>query len=158
MKKEIKTNAMRIVEKNNIAYKEYKYESDGFSDGITIAEKLNQPLEKTFKTLVTVGKSKKYYVFVVPVAKELDLKAAAASVNEKSVEMIPVKEITPITGYVRGGCSPIGMKKQFETVIDISAENQESIMFSAGKIGMQLEMSPADLSSLINGKFCPITK
>ena len=158
MKKETKTNAMRIIERNNLKYTEHTYESNGFADGVTIAQKLNQPLEKTFKTLVTVGKSKKYYVFVVPVAEELDLKAAAASVNEKSVEMIPVKEITSVTGYIRGGCSPIGMKKQFPTVVDSTAENFDTIMFSAGRLGAQIEMNPIELINLIGGKFCPITK
>ena len=157
MKKETKTNAMRILDRNKLQYKELTYECDGFLDGVSIAEKLNQPLQKTFKTLVTLGKSKKYYVFVVPVAEELDLKSAAASVGEKSVEMIPVKDITAVTGYVRGGCSPIGMKKQFTTVIDSSAEDFDTIMFSGGRLGAQIEMNPKDLSGLIGAIFANIT-
>lgn len=157
MKKETKTNAMRILERNNTEYKEYRYESDGFMDGVSIANKLNLPIERTFKTLVTVGKSKKNYVFVLPVAKELDLKAAAVSVKEKSIEMIPVKDITAITGYVRGGCSPIGMKKQFMTVIDKSAEGFETIMVSGGRLGVQIEIKPYDLSKITGAFFVEIT-
>ncbi len=156
MKRDIKTNAMRILEKNKLEYKEHLYECKEFMDGVSIAQKLGQAPEKTFKTLVTVGKSKKYYVFVLPVAEELSLKKAAASVGEKSVEMIYVKDITAITGYVRGGCSPIGMKKQFETVIDESAKGFKTIMFSGGRLGAQIEMSPVSLAELINAKFADI--
>lgn len=156
MKKDVKTNAMRILDRNKIEYKEHLYECKEFMDGVTIAEKLGQPCEKTFKTLVTVGKSKKYYVFVIPVAEELSLKKAASSVGEKSVEMIYVKDITAITGYVRGGCSPIGMKKQFETVIHESAKDFQTIFFSGGRLGAQIEMNPYDLSELINAKFADI--
>ncbi len=156
MKKETKTNAMRILDRSKIPYTEHQYECDGFLDGVSIAEKLNQPLNKTFKTLVTLGKSHKYYVFVVPVAEELNLKAAATAVGEKSVEMIPVKEITAVTGYVRGGCSPIGMKKQFATVIDQSAKEQDTIIFSGGRLGAQIEMNPIELSSLIGASFSDI--
>ncbi len=156
MKKDIKTNAMRILDKNKIEYKEHLYECKEFMDGVSIAEKLGQPPEKTFKTLVTVGKSKKYYVFVLPVGDELSLKKAAASVGEKAVEMIYVKDITAITGYVRGGCSPIGMKKQFQTVIHESAKEFETIMFSGGRLGAQIETSPISLSELINAKFADI--
>ena len=109
-----------------------------------------------FKTLVTVGKSKQYYVFMVPVAKELDLKKAAHSVNEKSVEMIHLKELLPLTGYVHGGCSPIGMKKSFITVIDESAKNFETVIFSAGKIGYQVELAPSDLEKIIRLSYCDI--
>lgn len=156
MKKEVKTNAMRILDRNKLKYVEHTYECDGFTDGITISEKLGQPFEKVFKTLVTIGKSRKYFVFVVPVAEELNLKKAAAAVGEKSVEMIHVKDITAITGYVRGGCSPIGMKKQFETVIDITAKQQDTIIFSGGRLGTQIEMSPIDLALLINAEFADI--
>ncbi len=156
MKKDIKTNAMRILEKNKIEYKEHLYECKEFMDGVSIAQKLGQAPEKTFKTLVTVGKSKKYFVFVLPVAEELSLKKAATSVGEKSVEMIYVKDITAITGYVRGGCSPIGMKKQFETVIHESAKDFENIMFSGGRLGAQIEMSPVRLAELIDAKFADI--
>lgn len=153
MAKIVKTNAMRYLEKNNIDHRVITYESDGFMDGVSIAEKLNQPVEKTFKTLVTVGKSKTYYVFVVPVAEELNLKKAASVVGEKSIEMIPVKDINSITGYIRGGCSPIGMKKQFRTIVHISALEQGEIMFSAGRLGAQIEMAPELLKELINAEF-----
>ncbi len=156
MKKEVKTNAMRILDRNKLKYTEHMYECDGFTDGITISDRLGQPYEKVFKTLVTVSKSKKYYVFVVPVAEELDLKKAAAAVGEKSVEMIYVKDITSITGYVRGGCSPIGMKKQFDTVIDITAKEQKTIIFSGGRLGTQIEMNPVELAELINAEFADI--
>lgn len=156
MKKEAKTNAMRILEKNKIKYTEHLYEGKEFADGVTIAGKLNQPVERVFKTLVTVGKSKNYYVFVLPVAEELNLKAAACAVGEKSVEMINVKDITAVTGYIRGGCSPIGMKKQFKTVIHDSAENFENIIFSAGRRGAQIEMNPTELADLIGGTFAHI--
>ncbi|MGN1092960.1 MAG: Cys-tRNA(Pro) deacylase [Monoglobaceae bacterium] len=156
MKKEVKTNAMRILDRNKLKYTEHMYECDGFTDGITISDRLGQPYEKVFKTLVTVSKSKKYYVFVVPVAEELNLKKAAAAVGEKSVEMIYVKDITAITGYVRGGCSPIGMKKQFDTVIDITAKEQETIIFSGGRLGTQIEMNPVELAELINAEFADI--
>ena len=156
MKKELKTNAMRILDRNKLKYTEHMYECDGFTDGVTISDRLGQPYEKVFKTLVTVSKSKKYYVFVVPVAEELNLKKAAAAVGEKSVEMIYVKDITAITGYVRGGCSPIGMKKQFDTVIDITAKEQDTIIFSGGRLGTQIEMNPIELAELINAEFADI--
>lgn len=156
MKKEAKTNAMRILDRNKISYKEHLYESDGFADGVTIANKLNQPTECVFKTLVAVGKSRNYYVFVVPVAEELNLKAAAAAVGEKSVEMIHVKDINSVTGYIRGGCSPIGMKKQFKTVINDSAQNFDNIIFSGGRRGAQIEMNPNELADLIGADFAHI--
>lgn len=156
MKKEAKTNAMRILDRNKISYKEHLYESDGFADGVTIANKLNQPTERVFKTLVAVGKSRNYYVFVVPVAEELNLKAAAAAVGEKSVEMIHVKDINSVTGYIRGGCSPIGMKKQFKTVINDSAQNFDNIIFSGGRRGAQVEMNPNELADLIGADFAHI--
>ena len=126
--KEVKTNAMRILDKMKIPYEHYTYECDEFVDGIQIADKLNLPYEKVYKTLVTVGNSKNYFVFVIPVAEELDLKAAAKSVGEKNVEMIHVKDIQSITGYIRGGCTAIGMKKQFVTRIDKSAEMMDKII------------------------------
>lgn len=156
MKKEAKTNAMRILDRNKISYKEHLYESDGFADGVTIANKLNQPTERVFKTLVAVGKSRNYYVFVVPVAEELNLKAAASAVGEKSVEMIHVKDINSVTGYIRGGCSPIGMKKQFKTVINDSAQNFDNIIFSGGRRGAQIEMNPNELADLIGADFAHI--
>ncbi len=156
MKKEAKTNAMRMLERAKLKYTEYLYDCDDFLDGVSIANMLNQPLEKTFKTLVTIGKSRRHYVFVVPVARELNLKAAAAAVGEKSVEMIPVSSITSVTGYIRGGCSPIGMKKQFETVIDDTALQFDTIIFSGGKRGVQIEMNPKDLITLIGAKTADI--
>lgn len=157
MAKEVKTNAVRFLERAKVDFQFMTYESEGFLDGVSVAQKLGQPLEKTFKTLVTKGKSGQFFVFVIPVAKELDLKAAAKAVSEKSVEMIPVKDITAITGYVRGGCSPIGMKKQFVTVLDASAREQQRIMFSGGRLGMQIEMCPMTLAELIRAEFAPIT-
>lgn len=153
MAKEVKTNAVRFLEKNKVAFQFLTYESDGFLDGVSVATKLGQPLELTFKTLVAQGKTKTYYVFVIPVAEELDLKKAAKAVGEKSVEMLPVKDLTTVTGYVRGGCSPIGMKKQFLTVLDESAKQFENIMFSGGKLGMQIQMNPMKLVEIIHGKF-----
>lgn len=145
-----KTNAMRILDKDNIEYNTYTYDNkDGKVDGVSVAHKLNQDVNKVFKTLVTKGHSKEYYVFVIPVERELNLKAAAKSVGEKSVEMIKVDEINKVTGYIRGGCSPIGMKKVYKTVIDASCENFEAIIVSGGKIGCQIEVSPQDLVKLI---------
>ena len=143
-KHNVKTNAMRFLDTHKADYKVYEYESDGFSDGLTVAKKLGQDPEQVFKTLVAVGKSKEHYVFVIPVAEELDLKKAAAAVGEKSVE-------------IRGGCSPIGMKKHFKTIIHLSAENQNTIIFSGGKIGLQIEMDPKVLASLIGAEFKDIT-
>lgn len=153
----IKTNAMRMLDKAKIKYQTHEYENNGFVDGVTIASKMGMDENKVFKTLVTVAPSKNNYVFVIPVAKELNLKACAASVGEKSVEMIHVKDITKVTGYIRGGCSPIGMKKLFKTVIDESCLNLETIVFSAGKIGYQIEMNPNDLINLIGGSTAKLT-
>ena len=130
-KKELKTNAMRILDRNKIPYEYETYECDEFVDGITTADKIGLPHEQVYKTLVTVGKTGGHYVFVIPIAAELDLKKAAKSVGEKSVEMLHVKDITAVTGYVRGGCTAIGMKKQFPTVIDSSAQHQESMAISS---------------------------
>lgn len=156
MGKEVKTNAMRFLDKHKIDYKMHLYESDGFMDGVSVANKLNQPLEQTFKTLVAQGKTKNYYVFVLPVAEELDMKKAARSVGEKSVEMIYVKDLTAITGYVRGGCSPIGMKKQFPTVIHESAKEQSTIIVSGGRLGTQIEIAPEELAKAIRAEFFDI--
>lgn len=145
----IKTNVLKTLDKNKIPYKSYTYGDGTPLSGTDVAKELNLPHEKVFKTLVTVGKSQKYYVFMVPVASELNLKKAAACVNEKSVEMIKSKELLPLTGYVHGGCSPIGMKKQFFTVIDTSALSFDTIVFSAGKIGYQVELSLSDLEKLV---------
>ncbi len=155
-KKEDKTNVMRILDQKKIPYRHYVYENkDGKIDGVAVAQKLGQPIERVFKTLVTKS-GKEYYVFVVPVAQELDLKAAARSVGAKSIEMIHVKEINALTGYIRGGCSPIGMKKQFQTVLDESAMSQETIIVSGGRIGTQVELTPSDLIRLIGAKAAPI--
>ena len=151
--KEIKTNAMRFLDKNKITYNKMFYECDEFIDGMEVAKKLGQPFERTFKTLVTEGKSKNYFVFVLPVDKELDLKKAAKTVGEKSVEMIHVKDITKVTGYIRGGCTPLGMKKQFLTTIHETAKNFDTLFISGGKRGIQIEINAVDLVNVIGGKF-----
>lgn len=151
--KEIKTNAMRILEREKIPFTHYTYECDEFIDGIQIADKLSLPYEKVYKTLVTEGSSKSYFVFVIPIAEELDLKKAARSVGEKSVSMIHVKDINAVTGYIRGGCTAIGMKKQYVTRLDISAKEQETIIVSGGRIGSQIELKPDDLLKASGGEF-----
>ena len=156
--KEIKTNAMRILEPMKIPFAHYTYECEEFVDGIQIADQLGLPHEKVYKTLVTIGNSKNYFVFVIPIAEELDLKAAAKSVGEKSVEMIHVKDINAITGYVRGGCTAVGMKKQYVTRIDSSAEHMEKIIVSGGRIGSQLELAPADLARAARAEFADIVR
>jgi len=153
MAKELKTNAMRFLDKNKIGYDIRIYECDEFIDGVTVAEALGQPVEETFKTLVAQGKTGAFYCFLVPVALELDLKKAARSVGEKSVELIHVKDINKVTGYVRGGCTPIGMKKQFPTVIHQSAEQLDKFFISGGRIGTQIQLSPAELAKSIRAKF-----
>ncbi|ASW42729.1 Cys-tRNA(Pro) deacylase [Clostridium isatidis] len=144
-----KTNVMRILDQKKIKYNSYSYVDTDAISGLDVAKALNQDPRRVFKTLVTVGKSKKNYVFVIPVEKELDLKKAAKSVGEKSIEMIKAKELLPLTGYIHGGCSPIGMKKFFTTIIDISAQDFDTFIFSAGKIGYQVELSLEDLSKVI---------
>ena len=156
MGKELKTNAMRFLDTKKIAYEVQAYQCDEFIDGVHVAEKLGQPLDETFKTIVAQGKSGSYYCFLLPVAEELDLKKAAKSVGEKSVELLHVKDITKVTGYVRGGCTPIGMKKQFMTVVHSSAQEHEKFYISGGRIGMQIHLSPTELVNAINGKFEPI--
>lgn len=155
--KEIKTNAMRILDREKIPYTTHTYECSEFIDGITIADKLGQDYSVVYKTLVTQGKSREYYVFVIPIAKELDMKKAAKAVGEKSVEMIHVKDINAVTGYIRGGCTAIGMKKQFKTVVDSSGENLETIIVSGGKWGVQLELKPADYIKACRGTYSAIT-
>lgn len=140
--KEIKTNAMRILDRMKIPYTHYTYECDEFIDGMQIVEKLNLKPEQVYKTLVTQGHSKAYFVFVIPVAEELDLKKAAKAVGEKSLEMIHVKDINQITGYIRGGCTAVGMKKQYKTVIDASAQTLQTMIVSGGRIGSQIELTP----------------
>ena len=142
---EQKTNVMRILEQKKVPYTAHSYaHEDGAVDGATVAKRIGKQPEQVFKTLVTVGASKNHYVFVVPVQKELDLKKAAKAVGEKSIAMIHQKELLPLTGYVHGGCSPVGMKKQFRTTIDISCETQETMLVSAGKIAQQIEGKPSD--------------
>lgn len=153
MAKEIKTNAMRILDKNKIPYELISYECDEFIDGLHTAQKTGAPIEQSFKTLVAQGKSKAYYVFVVPIAEEVDLKLAAKTVKEKSVEMIHVKDINAVTGYVRGGCTPIGMKKLFPTYIQESARNFDRIYVSGGRIGTTLKLNPLDLARLVRAEF-----
>lgn len=154
--KETKTNAMRILETKKIPYTAYTYECGEFIDAIQIADMLSLPYEKVYKTLVTQGSSKNYYVFVIPIAEELDMKKAAKSVGEKSVAMLHVKDINNVTGYIRGGCTAIGMKKQYITRIEQAAQSLEQIIVSGGKLGMQLELSPQDLAKASNAEFADI--
>jgi len=154
-----KTNVMRILEQANIPYEVTTYEvSDGKIDGQAVAEKIGKKSEQVFKTLVAVGKSKTHYVFVIPVDLELDLKKAAAVSGEKSMEMLHVKDLQKTTGYIRGGCSPIGMKKAFRTFIHVSAKSLETITVSGGKIGVQVTIEPQSLCKYISGSFEDITK
>lgn len=156
---QVKTNAMRILDKENIKYNISTYENkDGKIDGVSVASKIGKNVEQVFKTLVLQGQSKEIYVFVIPVNEELDLKKSAKVAGEKKVEMIHVKDINKYTGYIRGGCSPIGMKKLYKTFIHSTAENLETIVVSGGKIGMQIELSPKDLTNIINGNFQDIIK
>lgn len=154
--KEVKTNAMRILEKEKIPFSHYTYECEEFIDGIQIADKLSQPHEKVYKTLVTIGSSKNYFVFVIPIEEELDLKKAARSVGEKSVAMIPVKEINQVTGYIRGGCTAIGMKKQYVTRVQKTAQLQPTIIVSGGRIGSQIELAPDDLLKACHGEYADL--
>jgi Cys-tRNA(Pro)/Cys-tRNA(Cys) deacylase len=156
---EFKTNVMRILEKNKVTYTahEYPHKKDAV-DGVTVAQLMNQDPAKVFKTLVTKGHSGSYFVFVLPVACELDLKKAARSVGEKSVEMIAVKDIMKITGYIRGGCSPLGMKKEYRTTFHITANDIDTIIVSAGKIGYQIELAPSNLIALSKAQTADIIK
>ena len=157
MKANFKTNAMRILDSAKIEYTAHHYESnDGLIDAVSVAKKMGEDVSLVYKTLVTASPSKNYYVFVIPAAAELDLKAAAKSVGEKSVEMIKVSDINKVTGYIRGGCSPVGMKKNYKTVIDISAKELCKFFVSAGKIGYQLEISPSELKKAVDFEFCDI--
>lgn len=152
-----KTNAMRFLDKNKIAYETHEYEcKDGKVDGIAVAEKLGQDPNMVFKTLVTQGHSKEFYVFVLPVAEELDLKKAAKVAKEKKVEMIPVKDINKYTGYIRGGCSPLAMKKLFKTFFHETAKDFDTIVFSGGKIGTQIETNAEEVAKAINADFANI--
>ena len=147
MKKEEKTNVMRVLEQKKLPYKSHSYEPDASMSGAEIAALLGEDPDKVFKTLVTRGKSGQYYVFVVPVGEELELKKAAAASGEKSIALIPQKELLPLTGYVHGGCSPIGMKKPFPTFVHESAREFDTMFVSAGKVGFQIELAPSDLEA-----------
>ena len=151
-----KTNVMRVLDSKKIAYNTYSYEPNPALTGADIAKILNQNPEKVFKTLVTVGKSGAHYVFVVPVLRELDLKKAASAVSEKNIEMVKSRELLGLCGYIHGGCSPIGMKKFFVTTVDESAKSFDAIIFSAGKIGFQVEIPPKELEKVIRLQYCDI--
>ena len=155
-KMDYKTNVMRMLDKHKINYKHYTYADTDAISGIEVAQVLNQNPAQVFKTLVTTGKSGSHYVFMLPVEKELDLKKAAHAVGEKSVEMLKSKDLLPLTGYIHGGCSPIGMKKFFATTVDSSAQNFETIIFSAGKIGYQVELGLDELSKVIEFQLADI--
>ena len=151
-----KTNVMRVLDSKKIEYKSHSYEPDATMSGEEIAEILGESPEKVFKTLVTQAKSGQYYVFVVPVTGELDLKKAAKAAGEKAISMIKQKELLPLTGYVHGGCSPVGMKKQFPTYINETAEEYDRVYVSAGKVGYQVELSPSDLLRVSDGKYADV--
>lgn len=158
-KKIAKTNAARILDKENIPYDIIHYEiEDGHVDGVSVAAKIGHPEEMVYKTLVAAGSSKQHYVFVIPVAEALNLKAAAKAAGEKKIEMAPVRDIQALTGYVRGGCSPVGMKKPFPTFIARQAEKQKEIIVSAGKIGMQIKLDPGKLLAVTDGHYAELTK
>lgn len=153
-----KTNAVRAADVKKIKYHLHEYDaSDGKIDGVSVAMKAGVSVEKVFKTLVTIGASKEHYVFIIPVAEELDLKKAAKHFKEKRIEMIHAKELLPLTGYVHGGCSPIGMKKLFQTALDESATEQSTIYVSAGRIGTQIEMNPNDLIEITKASLGDLT-
>jgi len=152
-----KTNVMRLLDSRKLPYQTYEYPADNVSSGVEVARMLNQDPTHVFKTLVTVGASRKNYVFVIPVGEELSLKKAAASVGEKSIEMLKSKELLPLTGYIHGGCSPIGMKKQFPTILDETVLLCKTIIFSAGKVGYQVEVTPETLSAMIDYSVSDIT-
>lgn len=147
---------MRILEQKKVNYKGYEHISSEALSGVEIAEALGEETERVFKTLVTVGKSKRNFVFMIPVDRELDLKKAARAVGEKSIEMIKSKELLPLTGYVHGGCSPIGMKKFFQTTVHCTATNYDHIFFSAGKIGFQVQVAPKDLEKVIKLEYADL--
>jgi Cys-tRNA(Pro)/Cys-tRNA(Cys) deacylase len=155
----VKTNAMRILDTQKVPYEILTYDSkDGKIDGVSVAGKIGRDREQVYKTLVVVGSSKNLYVFVIPVEAELDMKKAAREAGEKNVEMLPVKDIQKFTGYIRGGCSPVGMKKNYPTFLDDSARKLETIIVSAGKIGFQVELAPDQLISAVEGEFADLVK
>lgn len=154
----VKTNAVRLLDLKKVEYTIHEYKApDGFLDGVSVANATGINPDRVFKTLVTQGASKEYFVCVIPVAKELDLKKAAKHFGEKKLEMIPAKDITKVTGYIKGGCSPVGMKKPFRTAIDRSAELQERIVVSAGKVGLQMELPPEQLREAVTAEFTDLT-
>lgn len=157
--KTTKTNAIRLLDQQSVPYSLHEYNVvDGQIDGVSVANKIGQPVEMVFKTLVASAGPSKVYVFLIPVDKELDLKAAAKSAGEKKVELIPVKDLLGLTGYIRGGCSPLGMKKLFPTFIDLSAKSLDEMIVSAGKIGMQIQLKPTDLIANTKGGFALISR
>lgn len=158
MKKTEKTNVMRLLEQKKIDYKSYDYTDTGVISGVDVAKALGQNPDQVYKTLVTQGATKNYYVFLVPVLKELNLKAGAKAVGEKSIAMIKSKDLLPLTGYIHGGCSPIGMKKQFKTVVDSSVSQFETIFFSAGKIGYQVEVAVKDIEKIVRYELSEIAE
>lgn len=155
-KKEMKTNAMRILDRYKVPYRINQYECDKFIDGVHIADLLGQSYDITFKTLVMQGRSKNYYVFVLPIDREVDLKKAAKVVGEKSLEMVHVKDINKVTGYIRGGCTPVGMKKNYPTIIHNSGEGLEEMIISGGRLGTQIFLAPEDLVKVTGGIFADI--
>ncbi|MCI5869050.1 MAG: Cys-tRNA(Pro) deacylase [Dorea sp.] len=157
-KKEVKTNAMRMLDRQKIPYTYEEYECDEFTDGIQVADQLGYDHKVVYKTLVTIGKTGAHYVFVIPIEEEIDFKKAAKVVGEKSLEMLHLKELTKVTGYVRGGCTAIGMKKQFPTVIQQDAEELEKMYVSGGKLGMQIQLKPQDLKKATNAKFADVIR
>ena len=153
-----KTNAMRLLESENINFEIIEYSTKDGIGGVDVAEKLGEDKNRVFKTLVTEAKDGEHFVFVVPVSSELDLKKAAKASNSKKIEMIPQKKLLPLTGYVHGGCSPVGMKKSFKTFIDSSAEDLDFFYVSGGKVGMQIKVNPKELISALDGEFSDIKK
>ena len=156
-----KTNVMRVLDQKKINYRHHCYIREGeepVTNGVEVARLLGEDVNRVFKTLVTIGRSGQHYVFMIPVAEELDLKKAAAAVSEKSIEMIPQKELLPLTGYVHGGCSPISMKKFFPTTVHASAKEFDTILFSAGKIGYQVELAASDLEKAIRLQYADLIK
>ncbi|MBR3552224.1 MAG: Cys-tRNA(Pro) deacylase [Clostridia bacterium] len=156
--KQPKTNAMRMLETAGVPHRVNRYDCDEFIDGVHIADQLGQPHERSFKTLVTSAKSGAHYVFVLPIAEELDLKKAAKAVGEKNVELLHVKDIRAVTGYIRGGCTPVGMKKQFPTVLDETALQFDEIIISGGMLGTQIFLDPRDLAALLHATVTDIKK
>ena len=157
-KKELKTNAMRMLDRMKIPYEYETYECEDFTDGTETADKLGYDHALVYKTLVTTGKSGEHYVFVIPIEAEIDFKKAAKAVGEKSLEMLHLKNLTKVTGYVRGGCTAIGMKKQFPTVIQKDAEELTQMHVSGGKLGMQLKLAPADLKKAAKAQFADVIR